>query len=288
MSQESYDDFLRSFPPSKPFLDHEDVPFFASLPELFRSMRQALGMEVEFVRAGGKLPDLMARCFTVKVENGRSPGCLVLLPRKSQKKCPLSPSAQDDFLTSLCYLLGDAYRWQQTFRKYQEELASLVPVPLGEADDSRFDDILFNILKEGAKVLNCHAASFYTLDSKKNTLQLRSCWGLPEERLLQPARSLHDSLGDLEAILGQAVVLNNEFLFEAWGAPENFQSAVCVPVVTPMSIIGTLWFFSDHLRDFSGKDIRLMEIITGRIAAELERTALLRELKKNQAIRIPA
>ena len=293
MSQEIRDDLLRSFPPPRPFLDYEDVPFFACLPELFRTIRKTLGIDVEFVRAGGKLPDLMARCFTVKVEGGRSPGCLVLLPPQDRNRSPLSPGAQDDFLAALGYLLGEAYRWQQTSRKLQEELTSFVPVPTNDANDAQhngpvFNDTLFNILKESTKILHCHAASFYTLNPHNDSLRLRSCWGLPEERLLQPPRSLHDSLGDLEAILGQAVVLNNEFLFEAWGAPEDFSSAICVPVVSPMSVIGTLWFFSDQVRDFSDKDVRLMEIITGRIAAELERAALLRELHACRHAQIPA
>ena len=288
MSQEFYEEHLRSFPPPKPLLDYEDVPFFGSLPELLRSVRSTLGLEVEFVRAGGKLPDLMARCFTVRVENGRSPGCLVLLPPKHPNKCLLTSSAQDEFLTSLSYLLGDAYRWQQVFRKYQEELASLVPIPSVDPNELHFSDTLFNILKEGTKILDCHASSLYTLDPKENTLQIRSCWGLPEERLLAPARPLHSSLADLEAILGQVVVLNDEFLFEAWGAPEDFHSAVCVPITSPMSVIGTLWFFSDQRRDFSEKDVRLMEIITGRLAAELERAALLRELEQTRKHKLSA
>ncbi len=288
MSQDLYDDMLRAFPPQKTLLDFEDVPFFGSLPELFRSMRQTLGMDVEFIRAGGKLPDVMARCFTVKVENGKSPGCLVLLPQKKRKNCPLSPSAQDSFLTSLCFLLGEAYRWQQTFRKYQEELASDVPIPDGDLTDSSFNDTLFNIIKEGTRILHCNAASFYSLDTKDNSLRLRSCWGLPEERLLLPARSLHDSPGDLEAILGQAVLLSVESLCKAWGAPEDFASAVCVPVMSPMSILGTLWFFADHPRNFSEKDVRLMEIITGRLAAELERAALLRELVALRSAKVSA
>lgn len=285
MSQDFCDDHLRSFPTPKPLLDYEDVPFFGSLPELLRSLRTTLGLEVEFVRAGGKLPDLMARCFTVRIENGKSPGCLVLRPSKKPSKCLLTPSAQEDFLTSLSYLLGDAYRWQQTLRKYQEELSSLVPLPSIHPNDVSFTDTLFNILKESTKILGCHASSLYTLDSKENTLHLRSCWGLPEERLLGEPRPLHDSLADLEAILGQVVVLNDDFLFEAWGAPEDFQSAACVPITSPVSVIGTLWFFSDERRDFSEKDVRIMEIVTGRLAAELERAALLRELVEVKKIR---
>jgi hypothetical protein len=286
MNDEFYDDNLRTFPGPKLLLDYEDVPFFGSLPELLRSIRSTFGLEIEFIRAGGTLPDMMARCFTIKVENGKSPGCLALLPSKHIRNHSMNVSEEDDFLMSLALLLGDAYRWQQMFRKYAGELASLVPVPATDNNESRFSETLFTILKESTKILDCHAASFYMLETKTNSLKLRSCWGLPEERLLDPPRSLHDSMADLEAILGQAVILNEDYLFEAWGAPEDFPTAVCVPVSSPMSIIGTLWFFCDRQRCFSEHDLRLLELITGRLAAEIERALLLRELEHSQKQKI--
>jgi len=284
MNTDFYDKHLRTFPGPKPLLDHEDVPFFGSLPDLLRSIRTILDLDIVFVRAGGTLPDLMARSFTVKVEGGKSPGSLALLPSKDSPKPLLSPSEQNEFLTSLALLLGDAYRWQQMLRKYEEELGSLVPIPSIDPKETRFTETLFNILKEGAKILDCNAASFYLLDTNTNTLKLRSCWGLPEERLFDPPRLLHDSLADLEAMLGQVVILNEDYLFESWTAPEEFPAAVCVPVTSPMSIIGTLWFFSDSKRDFAERDISLMEIITGRIASELERVALLREFERKETV----
>lgn len=280
MNTEFYDQHLRSYPSPRPLLDHEDIPFFGSLPELFRSLYAIWGMDVVFVRAGGTLPDMMARCFTIKVDGGKSPGCLVLLPSLGDRPCTMTMSQQNEFLSSLALLLGDAYRWQQMFRKYEEELSAIVPIPSLDPKEQQFTETLFRILKEGAKVLDFHAASLYILDSQKNTLKLRSCWGLPEERLLDPPRSLHDSLADLEAILGQAVILNEDYLLESWSAPESFPTAVCIPVMSPMSIIGTLWFFSNDHRDCVERDIRLMELITGRIAAELERAALLKELAR--------
>jgi hypothetical protein len=288
MNEEFYEDNLRTFPAPKPLLDYEDVPFFGSLPELLRSIRSTFGLEIKFIRAGGTLPDIMARCFTIKVENGKSPGCLAIVPPKSIQKNQMNLSEQDDFLTSLALLLGDAYRWQQMFRKYEGELASLIPIPSAEPNESQFSETLFCILKEGAKILDCHAASFYLLETKTNSLKLRSCWGLPEERLLEPPRSLHDSMADLEAILGQVVILNEDYLFESWGTPEDFPTAVCVPVASPMSIIGTLWFFSDRQRNFSEHDLRLLEIITGRLAAEIERAALLRELERSRKFKATA
>jgi hypothetical protein len=286
MNNEFYEDNLRSFPGSKSLLDYEDVPFFGSLPELLRSIRATIGLQIEFIRAGGTLPDLMARCFSIKVENGKSPGCLAILPSKNSRRCSMNHAEQDDFVTSLALLLGDAYRWQQMYRKYEGELASLLPIPEFDPNETRFSETLFNILKEGAKIMDCHASSFYILDTKINSLKLRSCWGLPEERLLDPPRSLHDSMADLEAILGQAVILNDDYLFEVWKSPEDFPAAVCVPVASPMSIIGTLWFFSNEWRDFSEHDIRLMEIITGRLAAELERASLLHELERSRKRRV--
>lgn len=283
MSTEFYDKHLRSFPVPKPLLDHEDVPFFGSLPELLRSIRSIWGMDVVFVRAGGTLPDMMARCFTVKVDGGKSPGSLVLLPSPDSCPCLMTAGQQNEFLSSLALLLGDAYRWQQMFRKYEEELSSFVPIPSLDPKELRFTETLYDIIKEGAKILDFQASSLYLLDPEKNTLKLRSCWGLPEERLLDPPRSLHEALADLEAMLGQAVILNEDYLLESWPTPEEFPTAVCVPVTSPMSIIGTLWFFSCRRRDFMERDIRLMEIITGRIAAELERASLLRELEHNRA-----
>ncbi|MDR1486045.1 MAG: GAF domain-containing protein [Planctomycetaceae bacterium] len=281
---EFYEKHLRTFPDNSVLLDHEDVPFFGSLPELLRTVRNSFGLDIIFVRAGARLPDIMSRCFTVKVDGGKSPGNLVLLPDDdSAGKVTMSISQREEFVNSLALLLGDAYRWQQMVRKYEEELASIVPLPSVEPNEIKFTETLFNILKAGSKLLNCQASSFYVLDTINNTLKLRSCWGLPEDRLLDAPRSLHESLADLEAMLGQAVILNEDYLFETWQSPESFPTAICVPVMSPVTIIGTLWFFADVRRNFGDRDRYLIEIITGRISAELERAALERELAKKTA-----
>ena len=285
MNTEFYDQHLRSFPAPKPLLDHEDVPFFGSLPELLRSLRKIMGREVVFVRSGGTLPDIGARCFPVKVDGGKSPGHLVLLPAKKERKVSMDDIEQEELVSSLALLLGDAYRWQQLFRKYEEELASVVPVPLLKPNDRKFSETLFDILKGGAKILNCSAASLYILDEASRSLKLRSCWGLPEERLLDPPRKLHEAAADIEAMLGHVVVLNEEFLLETWKAPELFLTAVCIPVASPMSILGTLWFFDEERRSIDDREVALLEIVAGRIAAELERVAVLRELSEKGKIR---
>jgi sigma-B regulation protein RsbU (phosphoserine phosphatase) len=100
-------------------------------------------------------------------------------------------------------------------------------------------------------------------------------WGLPEERLLAPARPLRGSTADLEALVGHAVVLEDTSVTPNWRCPEDFAAAVCVPVSSPSIPLGTLWVFSDEPRDFSPEQTNLLEIIAGRLAADLEREMLL-------------
>jgi serine phosphatase RsbU (regulator of sigma subunit) len=84
-------------------------------------------------------------------------------------------------------------------------------------------------------------------------------------------------LADLEALLGHAVVLENTAIMPGWNAPEDFAAAVCVPISSPTSILGTLWVFCDETRDFTDRETNLVEIVAGKIASDLEREMLLRE-----------
>jgi phosphoserine phosphatase RsbU/P len=77
--------------------------------------------------------------------------------------------------------------------------------------------------------------------------------------------------------LGHAVVLENTSLMPGWNAPEDFAAAVCVPVSSSTTILGTLWVFCDDTRDFSDQQTGMVEIVAGKIASDLERDMLLRE-----------
>ena len=267
-----YESQLLDLSGSQGTLDYEDVPLFGSLPELLHSLWQHLGLDVQFIRTGGTLPDIAEETFSIGISGGQSPGQLVLLPSQDIRKPKLVGQERHRFLTALAQLLGDAYRWQQALRQYEETQA--IPMDIAHLLQNR--ESLFQLLKESAKLVDCCAASLYLLDSQKKTLKLRSCWGLPEERLLDPPKPLHESIADIEAILGQAVVVNEDYLFETWRVPEDFPMAVCLPVISQQTVWGTLWLFSDRRRDCTEHELNLMRYITGRLVAELEKSALRR------------
>jgi hypothetical protein len=94
--------------------------------------------------------------------------------------------------------------------------------------------------------------------------------------LAEPPRPLKPALGDLEALSGHVVVLDNPRMFETWNVPErSFAQAVCVPVASPAVSLGTLWVFGAQARTIDDRDTQLLEIVAARVAAELERAMLL-------------
>jgi serine phosphatase RsbU (regulator of sigma subunit) len=55
-------------------------------------------------------------------------------------------------------------------------------------------------------------------------------------------------------------------------------------VSSPGAILGTFWLFCNRVRDFTAAETQLLEILAGRLAAELERSVLLREVSQASAI----
>jgi sigma-B regulation protein RsbU (phosphoserine phosphatase) len=172
-------------------------------------------------------------------------------------------------------LLGEINRLRRAVWQREAELAAGVPVAARANDELHLAERLEAVLKSGAESLGCQAAGLYLLDDSTSELKLRAMWNLPEERLLAPARPLRGSMADLEALVGHAVVLEDTSLMPHWRCPEDFPSAACVPVSSPSVPLGTLWIFSNQPRDFSAEQTSLLEIIAGRLAADLEREMLL-------------
>jgi len=170
-------------------------------------------------------------------------------------------------------------------RSREAELAADMPVVARREDAGRTAARFEAILKSGAEAVSCQAAALYLLDAATTTLKLRAVWGLPQRKLLEPARELAGAMGDLEALLGHAVVLSDPAMNRYWHAPEPSGASVCVPVSSPTTPLGTLWIFSDSPRDFSDPQTNLIEVVAGRLAAELEREVLLDDARQNQTQR---
>lgn len=132
------------------------------------------------------------------------------------------------------------------------------------------------LLRTAGELTACDAAAAYLLDDATSQLKLTSTWGRPGRRQSHPVRPLRGQLADLEALLGQAVVVQRAAEAPEWKIPEDCGAAACVPIAgtTPL---GTLWIFSQKPRGFTPDQVQMLDVVAGRIAAEVERENLVQE-----------
>ena len=158
--------------------------------------------------------------------------------------------------SAIAGMLDELQQTRHVLWQREAELAAGVPlVPLSD-EESHLAEKLQTTLRGAAEAVDCQAAALYLIDEATTELKMRSCWGLPFERLMAPARPMKGELADLEALLGHAVVLENTALMPGWKSPEDFASAVCVPVASATMLLGTLWVFGAEVRDFTDQQVQ--------------------------------
>jgi len=271
--------YLKVFPEQPPEVVRPEIEDVQSLPGLLDAFREATGWSLRYGSDPEPSPSASLTWSTpVNPGVGVPPGHLSL----DEADSALGPTMLDiesakTLARGLGRMLEETLLAQHALWKREAELAAGVPLVPAPDEASHLAARLEAVLKGGAQAVGAHAAALYLLDEATSELKMRSCWGLPRRRLAEPARPLKGALADLEALLGHAVVLENAKLMHQWHVPENFASAVCVPVATPTTILGTLWVFCREKRDFDDRQTNMIEVVAGRLAADLEREMLLRE-----------
>lgn len=199
------------------------------------------------------------------------------------RTCALAPATE--LAGAVTELFAGLLRTRRSLWEREAELAAGVPVVPHRHEAQHLATRLQAVLQGAADAIGCQASALYTLDGATTELKLRSCWGLPWDRLTTPPRPLSESIADLESLAGHAVVLERPDQISEWNVPEAFSAAVCVPVSSPTVPLGTLWVFSTTPRPFSDREVNLAEIVAGRLASDLERERLLAEGIEGAALR---
>lgn len=174
-------------------------------------------------------------------------------------------------------VVADLEQAQRAVTEREAELATAIPVGTLREDPRPLVRRLESLLKTATESVQTRSAAAYLLDDATSKLKLRAHYGLATDRLFAPARGLRGQAADLEALLGRAVIMNDTRNSLKWKTPEPCAAALCVPISSPTTPLGTLWLYSDEPRDFTPLQVNLVEVVAGRIAAELERHAACRE-----------
>ncbi len=252
---------LRLYTEQPPKRLRSPIEAVACLPELLRAFQTATGWPLQYNEKG-------------RTGKGDRKGLVALAVSNA------GPSAVDRnsarmLAGSIAELLGELIETRQALWRREAELAAGVPVTPHRQPEKHLAERLEAVLRAGVEAVAADAAALYLLDEATTELKLRSSWGLPFDRLVAPARPLAGALADLEALLGHAVVLDQNDATTVWNMPEDFPTAVCLPVSTPTTLLGTLWVFSGQRRDFNPRQTNVLEVVAGRLASDLEREMLL-------------
>lgn len=249
----------------------------ACMPAVLDAFRQVTGWSLQYTPTPQALRGANSAWSTAVPQANTPQGVLSLHRAQAAAGAKLPPEPVCGLASALAGLLGESLRMEHALWQREAELATAVPVVPASNEREHLASRLQAVLKGAAEAVGCQAAALYLLDEATSQLKIRSCWGLPRTRLAEPARPLRGSVADLEAMLGNAVVLERAAMAETWRVPEPFPAAVCVPLSSATTILGTFWVFCDHERTFDDHQTNIIEIVAGRLVAELEREVLLGE-----------
>lgn len=276
---------LKLYTEQSPKNTRPPIETIACLPELVRAFQAATGWTLRHT-AGSEAPPARGagRRFTIEKAEEKCPNDAAtpeFLPPNPQSLIPnLSSAAPESsarkLAGSIADLIDELLQTRVSLWQREAELAAGVPLVPHREEEKHLAASLEAVLRAGVEAVGAAAAAMYLLDEATSELKLRCSWGLPFDRLIAPARPLKGAVADLEALLGHAVVVDNDQTMRMWNVPEDFPAAVCVPVSTPTTLLGTLWIFSNQRRDFDDRETNILEVIAGRIASDLEREMLMR------------
>jgi serine phosphatase RsbU (regulator of sigma subunit) len=247
----------------------------ACLPELLRAFHESTGSRLQYVSDSEKKPPDATWSTPISGDASLPLGYLYIEPSEADSPNTTNRDATQHLARSLADLLGELLQTRRNLWHREAELAAGVPLVPHREEEKHLATRLESVLRSGVESIGGTAIALYLLDEATTELKMRCMWGLPFDRLTAPARPLKGAVADLEAMLGHAVVLDDERVMRMWHTPEDFPLAICVPVSTPTTLLGTLWIFADEKRDVTDRETNLLEIVAGRIATDLEREMLM-------------
>ncbi len=295
MISNQYDDMtIRDFPLPRDLFDRKDAPTAASLFEALQTFRDVAGYDLTFIPPGEALarakreveeaaesqrdanPFEKVEIVDLGLCSGRSYGAL-RLARNPKRYPKLDWKDAVALAKGLAELMEENALWRGELARREGQLgakeARLCPE---EAARDSIASRLRDVLRTGAGALDAFdAAGIYLLDENTHELKTRVVWGLPEDRYLAPARPLRGARGELEALMGSAVAVNDDYLAEEWRVPERFPCAFCAPLVSEESVLGVVWFFANKRRELGEREMETLRLVADRIVDELQREARL-------------
>ena len=175
-------------------------------------------------------------------------------------------------------MIGEMMQTRHALWQREAELAAGVPLVPHEEEEKHLAARLEAVLRGGTEAVDCQAAALYLLDDATSQLKMRSCWGLPLDRLDRPGQAAEGRGGRLGSPARPCGGHRGHRTCCGIGtSPRSSPPPSASPCRRPR-LSWALSGSSPRSGEISrSRQTNLLEIIAGRLAAELEREILLRE-----------
>ncbi len=191
-------------------------------------------------------------------------------------------SARGDFVgatmlaETLARLLERLAQTTAQLKQRTHDVATLLELGLAVPGQDNLAFGLTQLLQAAAHLTGSWAAAFFLLDPATERLRLRAVYRLLRDDVPQPFRELRASSADLAALADRPVTISAR---EGGGhplLPSAIKSALCAGVQSETAPFGVLWVYDRRGKEFTQRDIHVLQSISAQVAAVLERSALLR------------
>ncbi len=157
------------------------------------------------------------------------------------------------------------------------DLSTLVDLKSSLREGIDLPASLSELLTAAAQLSESWGAAFFLLNPSTHALRLRAVFRMGSETIPLATRQLRSQQPDFRALTSGPVMLHRDDPHGEDFLPPESQSALCVPVMAENSPLGTIWVFDRRRREFSDRQVHVLQSIAIQTAAVLERMVLLRE-----------
>lgn len=188
-------------------------------------------------------------------------------PAASRESC-------DQLVGAISQLHRQAQQYRDELRLAQVQLAVPGRLTVPRPDAEKLQRLLGKLLETAIQQLGFDSGAVMVLDEATTMLVQRIGIGPHFSGSDGQGRLLGECRADVEALAGSVITLTRRSETTLWQTPVGCRSAVCIPISSMHSLLGTLWLTSETSREVQDAETNFLEIIAGRIAAELENAAL--------------
>jgi sigma-B regulation protein RsbU (phosphoserine phosphatase) len=183
-------------------------------------------------------------------------------------------------------LLEEALAAHAAAEASRGEVETLARIGSSVPRQADLSSALNQLLRAVTQLTSFRAVAFFLLDPGGERLTLRLKHEAHSADVPCRDRVIEPDAPDLAALAGRTVILRRSVQPVAAGwLPGGMSTAVCLPVFSEQSPIGTLWAFDRRDRQPETRELHVLESIASQLASVLERAVLVRESESEKRLR---